>query len=544
MRWLANCLVWGILVLASGDVFTRTVSAAASNETQKVVVRTASGPVQGEKDRGLQVFRGIPFAAPPVGRLRFRPPAPPIPWNEVRPAHDFAPACPQLLEDNPASKNNVMAEDCLALNIWTPSADNKNRPVMVWIHGGGWVAGSARGTWYDGTALASRGDVVVVTLQYRLGPWGFLELSEAGGHDYAQSANLGLLDQVEALKWVHRNIAAFGGDSNNVTVFGVSAGAASAGSLMAMPVARGLFHKAIMESGTPWVVGTEARAGEVSRAYLKVAGVSSIEQLQRLTMVQLRDAEKKLLDAFTEGTTFRPTVDSLVLKEPPVQTIADGRAAAIPTLIGTNLDEMRLWPATTGPALDRRPMGLLEAQVTELVGSRAQDVIATYRKADADNADAVIHLLGDLLSRMPSIRIAEANSRRQATYMYLFTYRSTSTHAKYGACHVMEVPFVFGVLDAPQTIAFTGDDPRREALSRQIQQAWINFARTGDPSQIGLAWSKWDGKTRATMELGIPSQIVNDPYPAQRTAWNGLPFDGISPSSDKLWALVYENGTP
>src|SRR5579864_192798 len=209
--------------------------AVESKGADGVVVRTASGPVKGEDEKGVLVFRGIRYAAPAVGTLRFRPPAPPIAWTEVRSALDFAPACPQLVEADPTENNNsVMAEDCLAVNVWTPGADNKKRPVMVWIHGGGFIEGSARNTWYDGATLAGHGDVVVVSMQYRLGAWGFLDVSTIGGQDSSQSGNLGLLDQIAALKWVKSNVAAFGGDPKNVTVFGQSAGAGSVGMLMVM----------------------------------------------------------------------------------------------------------------------------------------------------------------------------------------------------------------------------------------------------------------------------------------------------------------------
>src|SRR5579864_7772255 len=279
VRWAPAHIMRGTLgLLALAILLLVPFHTVELKGTTGLVVKTTSGPVLGATERGVSVFRGIRFAAPPVGPLRFRPPVPPTPWKEVRPALDFAPACPQLVDIDPTENNNsVMAEDCLAVNIWTPQADAKKRPVMVWIHGGGFIEGSARNTWYDGATLSARGDVVVVTVQYRVGAWGFLELSEIGGRDYAESGNLGLLDQIAALKWVKQSIAAFGGDPDNVTLFGQSAGGGSAGMLMTAPPARGLFHKAILESGTPKEVSDKARAIEVSRAYMKIAGVSSIE---------------------------------------------------------------------------------------------------------------------------------------------------------------------------------------------------------------------------------------------------------------------------
>ncbi len=459
-------------------VFSIAAFAVKSKGTDGVVVKTSSGPVKGETEKGVLVFRGIRYAVAPVGMLRFRPPVPPIAWTEARSALDFAPACPQLVEIDPTENNNsVMSEDCLAVNVWTPGADSKKRPVMVWIHGGGFIEGSARNTWYDGAKLADKGDVVVVSMQYRMGAWGFLDLSGVGGGDFAQSGNLGLLDQVAALTWVKENIAAFGGDPNNVTLFGQSAGAGSVGMLMVMPSARGLFHRAIMESGTPKELNDKATSTEVSRTYMKIAGVTNIKELQGLTVAQMLDAQKKLFDTHFGYSAFRPVMDGTVLDELPMQAIVKGHGTSVPTLIGTNLDEVRLWEALYDLPLEHKPESLLRKQLEGLAGSKADEVIETYRKADADYADSVIHLLGDVLIRLPAIRFAEANSQRRPTYMYLFTYRSTSTYKNYSSCHGMELPFVFGVIDDLDVIVFTGRDTHREALKEQLQQAWVNFAQ-------------------------------------------------------------------
>lgn len=534
-----------LLLLMLCPCLSIATPAVESRGTDGVVVRTASGPVKGEKEKAVFVFRGIRYAAPPVGTLRFRPPVPPIAWTEVRAALDFAPACPQLVEIDPTENNNsVMAEDCLAVNVWTPGADNKKRPVMVWIHGGGFIEGSARNTWYDGAILAGHGNVIVVSMQYRMGAWGFLDVSDIGGQDFAQSGNAGLLDEISALRWVKENIAAFGGDPNNVTLFGQSAGAGSVGILMVMPAARGLFHKAIMESGTPKEVTDKARAIEVSREYMKIAGVANVEELQKLTTAQMIDAQRKLFQTTLGYSAFRPVLDDTMLGEFPMQAMVAGHGTAVPLLIGTNLDEVRLWPALYDVPLERKPEGLLRKQLEGIVGSKASVVIDTYRKADVDFGDSVMQLLGDVLMRLPAIRFAEANSPRQPTYMYLFTYRSTSTYKKYGACHGMELPFVFGLIDDLDVIAFTGRDSHRETLMNQLQQAWVNFARSSDPSQPGLAWPRYDEKTRATMEFGLASRVVNDPGSAQRMLWSDLPFDGVTPNMGKLWSLVWDNGTP
>jgi para-nitrobenzyl esterase len=504
-----------------------------STGTGGAVVQTQYGRIRGDTEGPVLAFRGVRFAAPPTGALRFHAPMPPKAFSNIQPALDFAPACPQLVSIDPTENNNsVMAEDCLAVNIWTPRADVDKRPVMVFIHGGAFVEGSARNTWYDGAKLAARGDVVVVTVQYRLGVWGFLELSGIDGKEYAESGNLGILDQVAALNWVHDNIAAFGGDPGNVTIFGESVGATSVGILMALPAARGLFHKAILESNSAARVGHDlARATALARQFMKTAGAHRAKDLQTLSMQQIRGAQEKLFATVFGDSSFGPTWDGVVIPQPVMKVLLSGQGARVPVLLGTNLDEIQFWSAVEDLPLETKPAALLERQVEAVAGARAKTIVNAYRNADPGYGDAVIHLETDLLFRMTSIRMAEAISALQPTYMYLFTYRSTSPVTRYDSAHSMEVPFVFGVIDDLDVIAFTGRDSRRETLMNQIQQSWISFARTGDPNHPGLPnWPRYDVGTRATMELGISSHVVNDPLPAQRTVWDGVPFDGVTPN--------------
>ena len=519
--------------------------AVTSKGAQGAVAKTEYGPVRGDVEGGVQVFRGIRFAAPPVGKLRFRPPVPPTSWTVTQPALDFAPACPQLVGIDPTENNNsVMAEDCVAVNVWTPTVDQKKRPVLVFIHGGAFIEGSARNTWYDGASLAKHGDAVVVTLQYRLGALGFLELAEIAGEGYAQSGNLGILDQIAALQWVQRNISSFGGDPANVTLFGESVGATSVGILMAAPGARGLFHKAILESNSAARVGHDLpRAKELARSFMKVAGANTIDDLRKLTFLKIRSAQEKLFETVFGDSSFGPTWDGVVIPESPIKMIRSGQGATVPVLLGTNLDEIRFWSTIENLPLETKPEPLLERQLAAIVGPKAREVIDTYRKADANYGDAVIHLETDLLFRMTSIRLAEAINDRQPTYMYLFTYRSTSPVTKFDSAHSMELPFVFGVIDELDAIAFTGRDPHRQTLMEQMQQAWLNFARSGDPNHSGLpSWPRYETKQRPTMQLGITSAIVNDPLSAQRAVWEDIPFDGVNPSVPQVSVFLSDNG--
>ena len=508
------------------------------------IVITASGPVRGEWEQGVQVFRGIPFAEPPVGALRFRPPVEHKPWRDVRSALDFAPACPQIVTIDPTENNNsVQSEDCLAVNVWTPAIDSKRRPVMVFVHGGAFIEGSSRNTGYDGAVLARRGDLVVVTLQYRLGPFGFLELSEIGGPEYSGSGNNGIRDQVAALRWVRKNIASFGGDPENVTIFGESVGATSVGILLAIPEARGLFAKAILESNSAVRVGKGlSEAHELTRQFLRVAHANGLEDLRRLSMSELRAAEQRLFDSVFEDSSFGPTWDGVVLDEPAMKSIQEGQGARIPVLLGTNLDEIRYWATIEDLPLESKPPALLEKQVATIVGDRARALIDTYQRADSEYGEAVIHLETDLLFRMTSIRMAEAICDLQPTYMYLFTYRSTSPLARYESAHAMELPFVFGLIDELESIDFIGRGPDRATLMRQIQQAWIQFARSGDPNHPGLPhWPRYERTRRATMLLGLDSKVLEDPFGAQRRSWDGIPFDGVRPSVAEVAAFLTDN---
>jgi|SRR5579872_4204309 len=508
---------------------------------QPVLVRavTAQGAVEGELLAHTSVFRGIPYAAPPVGPLRFMPPSPPVPWSGVRQALDLAPACPQLIERDLTENNHaMMGEDCLALNVFTPRVDVRRRPVLVWIHGGAFVVGSSRNMWYDGSRLAIRGDVVVVTINYRLGAWGFLALGTLGDARYEKSANIGLLDQVAALTWVHDNIARFGGDPDNVTIFGESAGSASVGDLLALPAARGLFAKAIMESGLP---GSEpadrGRPARLAAQFLKIAGAKSPADLASKSMDELLTAQEKLFATESGLGTFGPSVDGVVLREAPWTTLSAGRGSRVPLLIGTTRDEMRYFSTVEDIGLERKPRALLKQQLTAIAGAHAEDILAVYQRENPVWGDTVVQIVSDASLRLPSIKLAETLYSGQPVYMYLFTYRSSSSYMSFGSAHSIEIPFVFGVVDVPDVIDFIGRDPRRFALAEHTMDAWIGFARTGDPSPPGgPTWPTYEPVHRRTMELGEPLRLVDDPLPAQRRVWGDA-----AASKEQMWGLLKDN---
>ncbi|MDP7639103.1 MAG: carboxylesterase/lipase family protein [Candidatus Hydrogenedentes bacterium] len=497
------------------------------------IVQTEFGGIEGVEENGLSVFKGIPFAQPPTGSLRFRPPEPPQPWTGTFPATEFGAAPPQLAGESSGESGAGISEDCLTVNVWTPGCDATARPVMVWIYGGSFVMGSNSSDVSDGATLAANGDVVVVSLNYRVGAFGFLHLTDIAGEDFASSCNLGLLDQIAALQWVQQNISAFGGDSDNVTVFGVSAGGISISALLAMPAAKGLFHKAITQSGAANQVRSEASAATASRYVRKFAGARTLEDLQALSMEEILKAQKKALrtspkpDAF-----FGPVVDGTLLPEPPLHAIRGGRSADVPLMTGTNLDEMRFW-LTHSPEVAKPDPARLMRAVEKMLGGSADALVKAYesRFPEATETDRRISILSDLTFTIPAIRMLEAHEERQSkVWLYLFTWESPAYDGMLGSPHAIEQPFVFGTLESSFATTYGVNGAECLELSRRVQDAWIAFARHGDPSHDGLpSWPDYSHGARKVMVFDTQCECKDDPHGAVRPAWDAVPFDGIQP---------------
>lgn len=502
------------------------------------VVETTYGPIQGRREDGCSLFLGVPYARPPVGALRFHPPEPPEAWSGARDATRPGPAALQNTDPLDRIWGEVLApgdEDCLTLNVWTPSADGARRPVMVGIHGGAFVIGSGRWPWYDGRAFARRGDVVLVTFNYRLGALGFLDLSEVGGAEHAASGNHGLLDQVAALRWIRDNIERFGGDPGNVTVFGESAGGISISCLMAMPEAGGLFHRAIAMSGGPSLVRFPGTSRAVARAFLRTAGIRDVDGLRSLPTNALLKAQGRFLsrNEFGGELVFGPVVDGKVLPDPPLHAIREGCARDVALLTGTTLDEARLWSLYV-PILRWTSPRALEGVLKHAVGDRWLEVVAAYTRTrpGEKRGNLSMSINGDLLFLMPAVRLAEAQSahRPSDTRMYLFAWKTPVRGGRLGSPHAVEVPFVFGNLDANGVELFTGDGEDRKDLSERMQDAWIRFARCGDPNHAGLPdWPAYRPESRATLVFDAASSVRWDPQPERRSAWDDIPFDGLNP---------------
>ena len=499
-------------------------------------VETSGGRVEGTRKHGVQQFRGIPYAAAPVGDLRFRPPQPAEPWAGTLEATRFGPQAlqaPSPLENLFGGTPPPSSEDCLTLNVYTPTADGARRPVMVWIHGGAFLTGAGSTPWYNGTSFATNHDIVVVTINYRLGAFGFLHLDDIGGDAFGGSGNVGILDQVAALDWVRENIEAFGGDPNNVTVFGESAGAMSVGTLMGLPVAKGLFAKVIPQSGAAHNARPRDDADAIARDLLAALGLDATPagaaQLRALPAEAVLEAQNAIVEKHQPtGLAFTPVVDGIVLPEEPIDAIGAGSAGGVRVLIGTNADEMKLFTALDPSSRDLDEAHLIK-RVSAAIGDagKAAELVTAYRshRTNAPAADVWADLQGDFVFRIPAIRLAEHQAARDnAVYSYLFAWPSPQFGGALGACHALEIPFAWNTLDTGMSQLFTGavDDAMRE-LAASMHGAWASFARTGTPSAPGLPeWPAYDDERRATMVFDTPSRVEDDPGAADREAWTGL----------------------
>ncbi|HET7737081.1 MAG TPA: carboxylesterase/lipase family protein [Tepidiformaceae bacterium] len=506
-------------------------------------VETRYGRVRGAERHGVRSFLGIPYAAAPVGERRFAAPARAERWDGVRDATRHGAACPQPKLSYGGSETNRFAElfgagdlrmdeDCLNLNVFAPTTATPSdpKPVMVWIHGGAFRIGTGASPLYDGSSLARSGDVLVVSINYRLGVLGFLNLNEVG------PANAGLLDQIAALRWVQEEIAAFGGDPGNVTIFGESAGAKSVECLAASPLARGLFRRAIAQSTYESPMDPEP-AAEAARAVLADLGVSAGDRraVEGVEVDDLIDAmTRQSMAAMGAGGGFlgalggwSPVVDGEVLPQRPVEAFAAGDASDIPMILGTTRDEAGLFTAMM-PMLAAMEEAALPAMLGMLLGdtTKAEHLVATYRQSRGEAispVDVFVAAMTDRAFRQHSLRVAEAKAAHQAdTWMYIFDWCALGEGgSSLGACHALEIPFVFGTLDSPLG-KLAGKGAEAEVLVEAMQGAWAAFARGGDPSTRRLEWPRFDTERRRTATFGPKVEVREAPLDEERRAWASL----------------------
>jgi para-nitrobenzyl esterase len=486
-------------------------------------VTTRLGEIKGVDLDGCERYAGVRYAKAPVGERRFLPPEPVDAWDGVYDATSFGPAAPQAIAAMPGvgvSAGQPMDEDCLFLNVYTPRADDGARPVMVWIHGGAYTLGS--GDLYDGTSLVRRGDVVIVTLNYRLGVLGWTPL-ESLDPSLAGSGNNGLRDQIEALRWVRDNIASFGGDPSNVTIFGESAGGGSVAAILASPCADGLYHKAIVQSGAAGFTSVpnpgsyaEAILGALGQAdggieALRAASVESLVQAQNDVGLidRLGRSSEHPIDGSGDGP--HPSVDGVVVTRTFAEALAAKGADNVPLIIGTNQDEGTLF----GMLL---PQGVTDSELVGSIGPSASDPqrVLDAVKAAGTGRPALVDLMTDAVFRIPSLRGADAQAATGVpVWVYLFTWKTPVFGGMLGATHALEIPFVWDLVGDPTWGFLVGEEPPL-ALAAAMQDQWLAFARDGRPS---ADWLPYDSTRRPTMEFGSTIGVVDDPGRELRVAW-------------------------
>jgi para-nitrobenzyl esterase len=485
------------------------------------VVSTNNGPVRGLMEAGgIFAFKGLRYGAPPIGPLRFRPPQPPAPWKEVAIADRFGAAAIQSHGQPDAPADEAYSEDCLFLNVWTQGLDRAKRPVMVWLHGGAFSTGAAGRPTYYGDHFARDG-VVLVSLNHRLNVFGYTQLPDTWGEEYASSGLAGILDIVQALNWVRKNIARFGGDPNNVTIFGESGGGAKVSLLLGLPSATGLYHKAIIQSGAALDAAPRAYAQALGQALtdeLKVkpgdvAGLAAIDS-QMLFQAQDRAVErvKALAPSGFLVDGFVPSVDGIVLPRGPFTPGPQPAIAEVPLLIGTNKDEMTLF-LSGNPAIINQTDAEFEKGVRTAYPDYADRLIHALRAAYPGYTPGYLSIALATAKTfwLNSIILAERKLRQPApVWMYRMDWGSPIGGGRLKAAHAMELSFVFGTQDNIR--GFVGPGPGPTRMAAQMHPAWVAFAKTGNPQTAQLpTWPRYDAVARHTMIFNLDSRVESDP---------------------------------
>lgn len=539
-----------IAVIGAGTVGSRVGSGARpGGEPWAGPVReTISGRVRGERLDGVNRFLGIPYAQSIAGRNRFAPPRPVEPWTGVRETVRYADSSPQQASElagptpvTPAFQPPAYVEpgnDCLALNVWTPEGADGSLPVMVWLHGGGWTSGSGSCFIYDGENLASRGDVVVVTVNHRLGASGLTDFSRILGGEFSDSSNLGIRDIIAALEWVRDNIAAFGGDPELVTIFGESGGGWKVATMLGAPSAKGLFHRAVIESGPLTRFLTPDQADEIANAVLSELGVTpdTAETLHDITVEEITAAEARVLAGTPMSmrapgfpTGFWPVIDGDILHDHPFDSDTAPSNLDVPLLVGQNGTEFTLFMLGDRAAYSLDAAGLEQRVAGTFGRDAAPQILRTYRRdfPDYDPSGLWFRIFSDYAMGTLSSEIMDVRSIPGAApvYAYRFDWQTPIRDGTLYSPHTIEIPFVFDNATTEAGIVMTGGGPEAAALAETVSSAWVEFARTGRPGAPGLpAWPEYSTERRDSMHLDAISTV--GPY---------MDPDMVGLFRDQLW---------
>jgi len=511
-------------------------------------VMTLSGALKGEylADQKLYRFLGIPYAQAQVGEYRFKAPRPTKPWGGTLQATTFGPASAQAFDQHEGSLEDfggdLTNEDSLSLNIWTPSLDKK-RPVMVWIHGGGNAHGSSRSPNYNGANLAKRGDVVFVSINYRLGIFGFIDMSLIGGEDYTGSANNGIRDQMMALKWIRENIEQFGGDPDNITAMGNSAGATNLSAILGSKKPKQYFDRVVLQSGAAFLTRSPISSARMNKMFFENMGITHIDQLLHLPAEELIRMQEKALNGMLETDVdlmFQPTMDSEVVEEFPLRAIRNGATKDIDMLIGSTANELMLYTLYDPQLLERQPEDLPELQTLPWIARKLISTVFSWNRPHMQPGQVAMDIFSDLAFRLPAIRMAEAQSMH-ANNAWLYRFDWPIPNSKMGAPHAIELPFLFNRLQdiADKVSGVDRASPEWRQLAHTLQDAWINFAHSGNPTEslhtsFLSKWQPYNESSRSTLLFNTPVQVVEDPSKWERRLFSSLPFDGYFDDEENL----------
>ncbi|HLG89166.1 MAG TPA: carboxylesterase family protein [Alphaproteobacteria bacterium] len=514
--------------------------------SEDVIVGIAAGLLRGRVSDGVAIFKGIPYGESVSGQRRWQRSLPVTPWTGVRNASEFGPRAIQpesrhvnvtsqeiedlMAEGGPSSDRwSVQSEECLTLSVWTPDLAGKRKlPVMFWCHGGKYFGETPPVWWFDGENLARSGDVVVVTVRHRVGILGFLHLADLpGGSDFEDAANIGMLDLVAALTWIKDNIGSFGGDPDNVTIFGESGGGLKVSVLLGMPEAKGLFHKAIVQSGSQMAAHTRAEGTERTLALMAELGLGrgDIEKLFDVPPERLVEAQVRLTPNLwsrwegAKSVEFEPMIDGRTLPSGCFDPVASPVSRDVSLLVGTCATETTFFLSSV-PGVFELDDARMRGMVDGMFGAESERLLSIYKasRPDATPTEILLAITGDFLFRRKAIRMAELKTEQGGApvYMYVLGFETDVHGGKYRTPHILDLPLVFAHPDHP----ILGSNPARFLVTRQMSGAWAAFARSGDPNIDLLPhWPTYDRMARATMCFDEHPRLVLDPHPAERAAW-------------------------